>query len=69
MAKRIAAILIVGMFFGIAALGADGGRQLRVIPAPKQVVWRDGIFKIGPKTVIVAANPSRASDVFAIGLL
>jgi len=46
-----------------------GGQQIHVIPQPKTVVWRDGYFRIGPKTALVAANPARESDIFAIGLL
>lgn len=64
----VAAIISICGMLSAEEQGA-GVRQIHVIPQPKTVVWRDGYFRIGPKTSLVAANPARESDIFAIGLL
>lgn len=63
-------ILTVFTALASCALAAESDRgPLRVIPAPKQVAWRDGAFDIGPGTVIVPSDEASDNDRFAIELL
>lgn len=70
MKKKIFSILILVFAAGAQAPAAvPGERQLHVIPYPKKVEWRSGVFTIGKDTVIVPGDPNRESDKFVIGQL
>ncbi|HEY3972843.1 MAG TPA: glycoside hydrolase family 20 zincin-like fold domain-containing protein [Candidatus Sulfotelmatobacter sp.] len=69
-------LVVVGLLFSVAAvrpmfgaalstMDSDGGAQLKLEPAPKEVQLRDGGFKVGPKTKILVLLGHQSEDRIA----
>jgi hexosaminidase len=48
-----------------SALDSDGGPQLKLVPAPKEVQLRDGGFQVGPRTKIFVQLGHQSEDRIA----
>jgi hexosaminidase len=49
----------------VSALDSDGGPQLKLVPAPKEVQLRDGGFQVGPRTKIFVQLGHQSEDRIA----
>src|ERR1700729_2994077 len=60
--------VLAGVAIGTSALWAldsDGGPQLKLVPAPKEVQLRDGGFHVGPRTKIFVQLGHQSEDRIA----